>query len=89
MNTSEVCRDALADLAEREPDEPCLAIHGLAVLESLGFEPEFCRREAWLKLKDKPCGKVREFAEYAKGRKPEERRHLLTMFARRVKVVEG
>ncbi len=87
MNTSEVCRDALVDLAEREPDEPCLAIHGLFVLESLGFEPEFCTREAFEKLKGRPCGKVREFAEYAKGRKPEERRFLLTRFGRNVKPV--
>ncbi len=89
MNTSEVCRDALVDLAEREPDEPCLAIHGLAVLESLGFEPEHTRSEAWEKLKGRPCGKVREFAEYTVKQKPEQRRHLLTMFARRVGVVDG
>ncbi len=85
MNTSEVCRDALADLAEREPDEPCLAVHGLAVLESLGFEPEHTRSEAWEKLKGRPCGKVREFAEYAKTKKPEVRRHLLSEFAKLVK----
>lgn len=90
LSVCDEIRDAaLADLAEREPDEPCLAVHGVAVLESLDFEPEFCTREAFEKLKGRPCGKVREFAEYSKTKKPEVRRHLLTMFARRVPVVDS
>lgn len=88
MRTSEVCRVALADLAEREPDEPCKAVHGVAVLEALGFEDEQAVG-AWEKLKGRPCGKVREFAEYAKGHKPEQRRNLLTLFSKRVKPVES
>ncbi len=88
MNTSEVCRDALADLAEREPDERCMAVHAIAVLDSLGFDDREVSGEAGReKLAGRPCGKVREFAEYAKAQRMEARRHLLTLFAKRVKPV--
>jgi len=85
---TEVREAALADLADREPDEPCKAIHGVAVLEALGFDDEDSVG-AWRKLMGRPCGKVREFAEYAKGQKPEQRRNLLTLFSKRVKPVDS
>ncbi len=88
MNTNEIGRAALADLAEREFNEPCRAVHAVAVLEELEVDPHDAVG-AWEKLAGRPCGKVREFAEYAKGQKPEQRRHLLTLFAKRVKVVDG
>ncbi len=90
MKTDEARKAALADLAEREDDEKCLAVHAIAVLDALGFDDETVSGESGReKLRGRPCGKVREFAEYAKGHKPEQRRNLLTMFARRVKPVEA
>jgi hypothetical protein len=88
--TQEVRDAALADLAERDDDEPCRALHGMAVIDSLDFDDEDAV-VAWRKLADKrsgkPCGKVRQFAEYAKTKKPELRQHLLTEFCKRVKNV--
>jgi hypothetical protein len=87
VKTTEEVRDAaLYDLSQREDDEPCRALHGMAVIDSLGFDPEQARG-AFVKLRGRPCGKVREFAEYAKQHRQEQRQHLLTMFARRVPVV--
>ncbi len=85
MKTEEARKAALADLADREEGEPCRAVHAIAVLDALGFDDETVSGEAGReKLKGRPCGKVREFASYAKGQRMEARQHLLTMFARKV-----
>lgn len=85
--TLEAVKDAaLADLAERDEDEPCKAVHAVAVLESLDFE-DHDATVVRSKLEGRPAGKVREFAEYAKNHIPEQRQNLLTLFARKVKPV--
>lgn len=86
MNITKVRDDALADLAEKDSDEPALGWHAIAVLDVLDFDhQEIVEGGAVEKLKGRPSGKVREFAEYAKTKKPEERQYLLTEFAKRVK----
>jgi hypothetical protein len=82
----EVRDAALYDLSQRDDDEPCRALHGMAVIDSLGFDDEMSRG-AFVKLEGRPCKKVREFAEYAKGKPLELRQHILSEFAKRVKVV--
>ncbi len=85
MNTDEAKRKALADLADRDEGEPALAWHAIAVLDALGFDDDTVMGEAGReKLAGRPCGKVREFASYAKTKRPEQRQNLLTMFARKV-----
>ncbi len=80
MNTDEARKAALADLAERDDDERCMAVHAVAVLDRLGFDEEASRQ--WDKLEGSDCVLVRAWANGARKEKPEIRQHLLNRFAK-------
>ena len=81
MKTEAVRKAALQDLAERDADERCMAIHAVSLLDALGFDDEQARGQ-WRKLEGRPCGRVREWTKEARQAKPEMRQHLLTEFAK-------